>query len=49
MNCLNSLAAHFWILETRPHVRLIYCNLEGMTIDGILATDLIAAYRKQKK
>ena len=31
------------------NVRIIDCNLEGMTVDGVLLTDLIAAYKAQKK
>ena len=28
------------------NVRIVDCNIEGMTVDGVLLTDLIAAYRK---
>jgi uncharacterized protein YjbI with pentapeptide repeats len=31
------------------HVKVIDCNVEGMTIDGVLVTDLIAAYKKAKR
>jgi uncharacterized protein YjbI with pentapeptide repeats len=31
------------------NVKIVECNVEGMTIDGILVTDLIAAYKSQKK
>lgn len=31
------------------NVKLVECNLEGMTIDGVLVTDLIAAYKNQTK
>jgi len=31
------------------NVKILDCNLEGMTIDGVLVTDLIAAYKKQRK
>ncbi len=31
------------------NVRLVDCLVEGMTIDGIPVTELIAAYRAQKK
>ena len=31
------------------NVKLVDCNLKGMTIDGVLVTDLIAAYRKAGK
>ena len=27
------------------NVKIVECNIEGMTIDGILVTDLIAAYK----
>jgi uncharacterized protein YjbI with pentapeptide repeats len=30
-------------------VKLVGCELRGMTIDGVLVTDLIAAYRRQRK
>lgn len=30
------------------NVRIIDCNLTGMTIDGILLTDLLAAYHKSR-
>jgi len=30
------------------NVRITECNIEGMTIDGMLVTDLIAAYKRQK-
>jgi hypothetical protein len=30
-------------------VKIVECNVEGMTIDGVLVTDLIAAHRNQKK
>jgi uncharacterized protein YjbI with pentapeptide repeats len=29
------------------NVRIIDCDITGMTIDGVLATDLVAAYNKQ--
>ena len=31
------------------NVRIIDCNVAGMTIDGVLVTDLLAAFRNQKK
>jgi uncharacterized protein YjbI with pentapeptide repeats len=31
------------------HVKIIDCNLEGMTIDGVLVTDLLAAYKNAKR
>ncbi|HUK83862.1 MAG TPA: pentapeptide repeat-containing protein [Verrucomicrobiae bacterium] len=31
------------------HVKIIDCDVEGMTIDGVLVTDLIAAYKNQRK
>jgi uncharacterized protein YjbI with pentapeptide repeats len=31
------------------NVKIVECNVEGMTIDGVLVTDLIAAYKNQKK
>jgi uncharacterized protein YjbI with pentapeptide repeats len=31
------------------NVKIIDCNLDGMTIDGVLVTDLIAAYKKAKR
>ena len=31
------------------NVKILDCNMEGMTIDGVLVTDLIAAYKKQPK
>jgi uncharacterized protein YjbI with pentapeptide repeats len=31
------------------NVRLIDCNIKGMTIDRILVTELIAAYKKQRR
>ena len=31
------------------NVKLIDCDVQGMTVDGILITDLIAAYKAQKK
>lgn len=31
------------------NVAIVECNTEGMTIDGILVKDLIAAYKDQKK
>ena len=31
------------------NVKIDDCNIEGMTIDGVLVTDLIAAYEQQKK
>ena len=30
------------------NVKITDCNIEGMTIDGMLVTDLIAAYKRQK-
>jgi uncharacterized protein YjbI with pentapeptide repeats len=30
------------------NVKIIDCNLQGMTIDGVLVTDLIAAYKNGK-
>jgi uncharacterized protein YjbI with pentapeptide repeats len=30
------------------NVKIIDCNIKGMTIDGILVTDMIKAYRKLK-
>jgi RNA polymerase sigma-70 factor (ECF subfamily) len=31
------------------NVKIVDCNLKGMTIDGVLVTDLIASYRAQTK
>jgi uncharacterized protein YjbI with pentapeptide repeats len=31
------------------NVKITECNLKGMTIDGVLVTDLVAAYKKGKK
>ena len=31
------------------NVKIIDCNMEGMSIDGVLVTEMIAAYKKQKK
>jgi uncharacterized protein YjbI with pentapeptide repeats len=31
------------------NVKLIDCNVQGMTIDGVLVTDLIAAYKNAKR
>jgi uncharacterized protein YjbI with pentapeptide repeats len=31
------------------HVTVVDCNTEGMTIDGVLVADLIAAYKQQKE
>ena len=31
------------------NVKILNCNLEGMTIDGVLVTEMIAAYKKQKQ
>jgi uncharacterized protein YjbI with pentapeptide repeats len=31
------------------NVKITNCNVRGMTIDGVLVTDLIAAYKKGKK
>jgi uncharacterized protein YjbI with pentapeptide repeats len=31
------------------HVKIIDCNVDGMTIDGVLVTDLIAAYKKTRQ
>jgi RNA polymerase sigma-70 factor (ECF subfamily) len=31
------------------NVKLIDCDIRGMTIDGVLVTDLIAAYKKGKR
>jgi uncharacterized protein YjbI with pentapeptide repeats len=31
------------------NVRIVDCDLTGMTIDGILVTDMIAAYRQREK
>jgi uncharacterized protein YjbI with pentapeptide repeats len=31
------------------NVKLVDCNVQGMTIDGVLVTDLIAAHRNAKK
>ena len=31
------------------NVKILDCNIEGMTIDGVLVTEMIAAYKKQKK
>jgi RNA polymerase sigma-70 factor (ECF subfamily) len=31
------------------NVKIVDCNLKGMTIDGVLVTDLIAAHKNQKK
>jgi uncharacterized protein YjbI with pentapeptide repeats len=31
------------------HVKIIDCNLEGMTIDGVLVTDLLAAYKSARR
>ena len=31
------------------NVKIIDCNLQGMTIDGVLVTDLIAAYQKARR
>jgi len=31
------------------NVKIVECNIEGMTIDGVLVADLIAAYKNQKK
>jgi hypothetical protein len=31
------------------NVKIIDCDVQGMTIDGILVTDLTAAYKAQKK
>jgi uncharacterized protein YjbI with pentapeptide repeats len=31
------------------HVKLIDCDVRGMTIDGMLVTDLIAAYKKSRR
>ena len=31
------------------NVKILDCNMEGMTIDGVLVADLIAAYKKQQK
>ncbi len=30
-------------------VKIVECNMEGMTIDGVLVTDLLAAYKQLKK
>lgn len=30
-------------------VKLLDCKVEGMTIDGVLVTEMIAAYKNQKK
>jgi uncharacterized protein YjbI with pentapeptide repeats len=30
-------------------VRIEKCNMEGMKIDGVLVTDLIAAFKKRKE
>ena len=30
------------------NVKIIDCNVDGMTIDGVLVTDLIAAYKKAR-
>ena len=31
------------------NVKVIACNVDGMTIDGVLVTDLIAAYKKARQ
>ena len=31
------------------NVKIVDCNVKGMTIDGILVTDLITAYKNQRK
>ena len=31
------------------NVKLIDCNVKGMTIDGVLVTDLIAAYKNARR
>ena len=31
------------------NVKLIECNIEGMTIDGILLSELLDAYKRQKR
>lgn len=31
------------------NVKIVDCNMEGMTIDGVLVTEMIAAYKKQSK
>lgn len=31
------------------NVRIVECNTDGMTIDGIQVTDMMAAYRERKK
>ena len=31
------------------NVKILNCNMEGMTIDGILVTEMMGAYKKQQK
>jgi uncharacterized protein YjbI with pentapeptide repeats len=31
------------------NVKIIDCNVQGMTIDGVLVTDLLAAYKKARR
>ena len=30
-------------------LKILDCNMDGMTIDGVLVADMISAYKKQQK